>query len=115
MSEPPIKNARLFSNAIIIVIFALLIQGTVLIRFSHTDDLVPEGGDMQFYSDWGRRIANGQWTDGKAFYGLPGYAYLLAGKKDQAEKTFASVQGTDGAKNLARLWTLQSRSASAKK
>ncbi|WP_428311900.1 hypothetical protein [Hydrocarboniphaga sp.] len=44
-----------------------------------------------------------------------GYAYLLAGKKDLAEKTFAGVQGTDGSKNLARLWTLQARSAPAKK
>jgi hypothetical protein len=44
-----------------------------------------------------------------------GYAYLLAGKKDQAEKAFATVQGTDGSKNLARLWTLQARSAPAKK
>jgi tetratricopeptide (TPR) repeat protein len=32
---------------------------------------------MQFYSDWGKRIAAGQWTDGRAFYGLPGYAYVL--------------------------------------
>ncbi len=32
---------------------------------------------MQYYSDWGLRIAHGQWTDHKAFYGLPGYAYLL--------------------------------------
>jgi hypothetical protein len=44
-----------------------------------------------------------------------GYAYLRAGKKDLAEKAFASVQGTDGAKNLARLWTLQLRSAPVKK
>lgn len=33
---------------------------------------------MQFYHDWAVRILGGQWTDGKAFYGLPGYAYLLA-------------------------------------
>jgi hypothetical protein len=34
---------------------------------------------MQYYSDWALRIARGQWTDHLAFYGLPGYAYLLAG------------------------------------
>ena len=33
---------------------------------------------MKFYTDWGLRIAHGQWTDHQAFYGLPGYAYLLA-------------------------------------
>lgn len=33
---------------------------------------------MKFYNDWALRIAHGQWTDGHAFYGLPGYAYLLA-------------------------------------
>ncbi len=34
---------------------------------------------MKFYNDWARRILGGQFTDGKAFYGLPGYAYVLAG------------------------------------
>jgi Tfp pilus assembly protein PilF len=33
---------------------------------------------MHFYDDWARRIARGQWTDHVAFYGLPGYAHLLA-------------------------------------
>ncbi|WP_428310397.1 hypothetical protein [Hydrocarboniphaga sp.] len=39
-----------------------------------------------------------------------GVAYLMAGKKDQALKAFAAVQGSDGAKDIARLWTLQTRS-----
>ncbi len=60
------------------LIAALAMQLGVLFRFSHSADLVPQGDDMKFYSDWGLRIAHGQWTDGKAFYGLPGYAYLLA-------------------------------------
>ena len=34
---------------------------------------------MKFYNDWALRIAHGQLTDGQAFYGLPGYAFLLAG------------------------------------
>jgi hypothetical protein len=38
-----------------------------------------------------------------------GYAQLLAGKKELAAKTFASVQGTDGAKNFARLWNIHIR------
>jgi hypothetical protein len=33
---------------------------------------------MHFYDDWARRIVSGQFTDHLAFYGLPGYAYLLA-------------------------------------
>jgi Flp pilus assembly protein TadD len=33
---------------------------------------------MHFYDDWAQRILNGQLTDHLAFYGLPGYAYLLA-------------------------------------
>jgi len=33
---------------------------------------------MKFYHDWALRILGGQWTDGQAFYGLPGYAYALA-------------------------------------
>jgi len=34
---------------------------------------------MHFYNDWAQRIAHGNLTDYRAFYGLPGYAYLLAG------------------------------------
>ncbi len=35
-----------------------------------------------------------------------GVAQVLAGKKSEANKTFAGVGGTDGSKDLARLWTL---------
>jgi hypothetical protein len=34
---------------------------------------------MKFYADWAMRIGEGHWTDGAAFYGLPGYAFCLAG------------------------------------
>ncbi|HEX5176409.1 MAG TPA: tetratricopeptide repeat protein [Chthoniobacteraceae bacterium] len=51
----------------------------VLVRFSRSADFLPDGSDMQYYSEWALRIARGQWTDHLAFYGLPGYAYLLAG------------------------------------
>ena len=36
-----------------------------------------------------------------------GYAYHLAGQKDKAIQTFKSVQGTDGAAALARLWVIR--------
>jgi tetratricopeptide (TPR) repeat protein len=62
----------------VIALLAFSTQLLLLIRFSQSTEFLPDGSDMQFYSDWGRRIASGQLTDGKAFYGLPGYAYLLA-------------------------------------
>ena len=34
---------------------------------------------MQFYNEWALRIVRGNWTEHTAFYGLPLYAYLLAG------------------------------------
>jgi hypothetical protein len=49
-----------------------------LIQFSQSPHFVPDGDDMKFYSDWALRITHGQWTDHKAFYGLPGYAFCLA-------------------------------------
>ncbi|PYK71331.1 MAG: hypothetical protein DME44_08245 [Verrucomicrobia bacterium] len=33
---------------------------------------------MHFYNDWAQRLLGGQLADHLAFYGLPGYAYLLA-------------------------------------
>ncbi|MDB5968532.1 MAG: hypothetical protein JWQ90_982 [Hydrocarboniphaga sp.] len=86
------------------------------------DALVSTGYNLVAYGDYAKGIAlmeqgikkGGLKSADQAKLHL-GYGYLLAGKKDQAEKTFAAVQGTDGSKNLARLWTLQSRSAPAKK
>jgi Tfp pilus assembly protein PilF len=46
--------------------------------FAESAHFIPDGDDMKFYSDWGRRIATGELTDHKAFYGLPGYAFCLA-------------------------------------
>ncbi|HTT38880.1 MAG TPA: hypothetical protein VMH32_14565 [Burkholderiales bacterium] len=40
-----------------------------------------------------------------------GIAYLRGGQKEQAMQTFKSVQGTDGAADLARLWILYARRA----
>lgn len=38
-----------------------------------------------------------------------GIAYLRGGQKEQAIRTFKSVQGTDGAADLARLWAIYAR------
>ena len=56
----------------------LLIRVVVLARLTLSPFLLPTRGDMHFYDDWARRIVSGQFTDHLAFYGLPGYAYLLA-------------------------------------
>jgi hypothetical protein len=50
----------------------------VLARLTHSPLLLPTRGDMHFYNDWARDILHGQFTQPLAFYGLPGYAYLLA-------------------------------------
>jgi Tfp pilus assembly protein PilF len=50
----------------------------VLARLTASPFLLPSRGDMYFYNDWAQRILHGEWTDHLAFYGLPGYAYLLA-------------------------------------
>jgi Tetratricopeptide repeat len=56
----------------------LLIRVVVLTRLTVSPLLLPTRGDMHFYDDWAQRILSGQFTDHLAFYGLPGYAYLLA-------------------------------------
>jgi tetratricopeptide (TPR) repeat protein len=56
----------------------LLIRVVVLARLTVSPFLLPARGDMHFYNEWAQRILGGQLTDHLAFYGLPGYAYLLA-------------------------------------
>ena len=58
---------------------AFAVRLLVLLRFSDSAYLLPTTGDMKFYSDWARRIAAGRLTDHQAFYGLPGYPFLLGG------------------------------------
>ena len=58
---------------------AFAVRLLVLIRFSDSAYFLPTSEDMKFYSDWARRIAAGHFTDHKAFYGLPGYPFLLGG------------------------------------
>jgi hypothetical protein len=57
----------------------LLVRLFVLGRLARSAFLLPARGDMHFYDDWAQKVVGGQFTDHHAFYGLPGYAYLLAG------------------------------------
>ena len=50
----------------------------ILVRLADSPLLLPLRGDMQFYNDWAQRILRGEVNGTFAFYGLPGYAYLLA-------------------------------------
>src|SRR5439155_22431520 len=62
-----------------VFVVALLARLSVVLSFSESPHFGVQGGDSKFYHDWALRILHGQWTDHHAFYGLPGYAYLLAG------------------------------------
>jgi Tfp pilus assembly protein PilF len=56
----------------------LLIRVVVLARLTASPYLLPTRGDMHFYDEWAQRVLSGQFSDHLAFYGLPGYPYLLA-------------------------------------
>ena len=58
---------------------AIVVRMLVLSRFAGSPYFWPASDDMKFYADWATRISQGQWSDGQAFYGLPGYAFCLAG------------------------------------
>ena len=60
-----------------LALVALAVRMLVLSRFAVSPHFWPVSDDMRFYADWATRIAQGQWTDGQAFYGLPGYAFCL--------------------------------------
>ncbi len=61
-----------------IFLLAVLLRLLALNGLSGTAYFLPVDGDTAFYHGWAWRILGGQWTDGRAFYGLPGYAYFLA-------------------------------------
>src|SRR5690348_13962647 len=65
------------SYLIFLSVFALRLWA--LARLTHSSLLIPSRGDMQFYNDWAKQILQGHFSQPLAFYGLPGYAYLLAG------------------------------------
>ncbi|MEI6350915.1 MAG: tetratricopeptide repeat protein [Verrucomicrobiota bacterium] len=58
-----------------LLVFALRLL--VVMRLADSPYLLASSGDMKFYSDWALRIAKGHFTDHRAFYGLPGYPFLL--------------------------------------
>src|SRR6267378_2721534 len=76
-SDPPAGRFSLgLGHLVFLGVFALRLWA--LIRLTHSPLLLPTGGDMHFYNDWAREILRGQFNQALAFYGLPGYAYLLA-------------------------------------
>src|SRR5204863_3787020 len=76
-SDPPAGRFSLgFGHLLFLGVF--LLRFWALLRFTHSALLLPTRGDMHFYNDWAREILRGQFTQPLAFYGLPGYAYLLA-------------------------------------
>ena len=76
-SDPPAGRFSLgFGHLLFLGVF--LLRFWALLRFTHSPLLLPTRGDMHFYNDWAKEILHGQFTQHLAFYGLPGYAYLLA-------------------------------------
>jgi hypothetical protein len=67
-----------FSLEIGLFLLALLARGFSLFRLASSPFLLSDSGDMKFYHVWAMSISHGNWTDGQAFYGLPGYAFFLA-------------------------------------
>lgn len=68
------------SLGIIHCVFAavLLFRLVALFQFAASPLFLPGAGDMRFYDDWAQRILRGEFTDHRAFFGLPLYPYLLA-------------------------------------
>lgn len=64
-----------------LAVFLLTVAVRLLVLTRLYDGTYPieNQGDMRFYGEWAKRILAGEWSDGFAFYGLPGYAFLLAG------------------------------------
>ncbi|MEY2545289.1 MAG: hypothetical protein QOG48_406 [Verrucomicrobiota bacterium] len=56
----------------------VLVRVIALVHLSASPFLLPSAGDMHFYDSWAQRILRGEMASHLAFYGLPGYAYLLA-------------------------------------
>lgn len=70
-------GTKKLSPALMIFLATFALRLVALNSFAAAPFFLPEGDDMQFYNDWALRIRSGSLTDGKSFYGMPGYAYLL--------------------------------------
>jgi tetratricopeptide (TPR) repeat protein len=85
-NQPSFPSVNLFlrlkrySPGLAVYLFGtvFLVRMIALSRLTSSPFLVPAQGDMHFYDDWARRILAGSFTDYRAFYGLPLYAYTLA-------------------------------------
>ncbi|OAI41387.1 hypothetical protein AYO41_01680 [Verrucomicrobia bacterium SCGC AG-212-E04] len=75
----PNNGLKRFHPGWVAAILCLGLQLWNLSVLSSSPFLPPDRGDLRYYLDWATRIAAGTWTDGKAFFGLPLYAYVLAG------------------------------------
>src|SRR4051794_2463033 len=100
MATTPPRSSFLRRPETAVFVMAIVLRLFVLSRFIATPYAGLQMGDMKFYHEWAVRILHGQLTDGHAFYGLPGYAYLLAG--------IYRVLGTDFAANWMVIGVLQS-------
>ena len=72
--------------AVLVWLAAFLVQFTVLNMIADSRHFLPDGDDMKFYNDWALKLLGKlEWKPGEpnapgtAYYGLPGYAYALAG------------------------------------
>ncbi|MGH8092039.1 MAG: tetratricopeptide repeat protein [Chthoniobacterales bacterium] len=81
MKHTPVEREEKRSLVVALGLFAgvFALRLFALTRLTGSQFLLPNGGDMQFYNDWALRILRGNWTERAAFYGLPLYAYLIAG------------------------------------
>ena len=77
-SSTPSEYPRIWHPGWIAAAACLALRLWSLGVFFSSSSPVTESGDAHYYVDWAGRIANGTWTDGQAFYGLPFYAYWLA-------------------------------------
>ena len=76
-AEPATRHSVIV--ALCLFVGVLVFRLFALTKLTGSQFLLPNAGDMQFYNDWALRILRGKWTEHTAFYGLPLYAYLLAG------------------------------------
>ena len=64
---------------VLLFFLTLLVRLFVINQLTASPHFDPNSGDMKFYNDWALRILHGKFADGYAFYGLPGYPFLMAG------------------------------------
>ncbi len=76
-AEPATRHSVIVALCLFVGVFVFRLFA--LTKLTGSQFLLPNAGDMQFYNDWALRILYGNWTEHTAFYGLPLYAYLLAG------------------------------------